>query len=85
VSLATPHSFFTAPRGPTAPGAAKKCKSAKRTLRHAKPEEGGNDVVEDSMETFRWNPAGNQARPVASGRRPEASLAWWWSDPSCEA
>jgi hypothetical protein len=27
-------------------------------------------------ETSRWNPAGNQSRPVESGQQPEASLAW---------
>jgi len=36
-------------------------------------------------ETFRWNPAGSQARPEESGQQPEASLAWCRGDPACEA
>ena len=26
-----------------------------------------------------------KARPVAPDQRPEASLAWWWGNPPCEA
>ena len=42
---------------------------------------------EDSrkLETFRWNPAGNQSRPVEPDQQPEASLAWWVGDHPCEA
>ena len=56
-------------------------------LASCKPEKGGGDVVEVS-ETFRRNPAGNQARaekPGQSAAGGEASLAWWWGNPSCEA
>lgn len=30
-------------------------------------------------------PSGYESRPAKVGRQPEASLAWWWGDPSCEA
>ena len=30
-----------------------------------------------SLKPFRWNPAGNQSRPVEPDQQPEASLAWW--------
>jgi hypothetical protein len=42
---------------------------------------------EDSLklETFRWNPAGNQSRPVELDQQPEASLAWWVGNCPCEA
>jgi len=36
-------------------------------------------------ETFRWDPAGNQSRPERLASHPEASLAWRWSNPHCEA
>ena len=29
-----------------------------------------------SLKPFRWNPAGNQSRPVEPDQQPEASLAW---------
>jgi hypothetical protein len=28
---------------------------------------------------------GNQSHPVEPGRQPEASHAWWWGNPPCEA
>ena len=42
---------------------------------------------EDSrkLETFRWNPAGNQSRPAEPDQQPEASLAWWVGDHPYEA
>ncbi len=33
-----------------------------------------------SLKPFRWNPAGNQSRPVEPDQQPEASLAWWVGD-----
>jgi Uma2 family endonuclease len=30
-----------------------------------------------SLKPFRWNPAGNQSRPVELGQQPEAGLVWW--------
>ena len=36
-------------------------------------------------ETFRWDPAGNQSRPVELGQQPEASLASSASNPAGEA
>ena len=53
-------------------------------LRQGKPGKGGCHVVRHT-ETFRWDPAGNQSRLVELGQQPEASLAWWRSDPFCEA
>jgi hypothetical protein len=47
-------------------------------------KEDGHELSDDSA-TFRWDPAGIESRPVEPGRQPEASLAWWWSDPRCEA
>ena len=38
-----------------------------------------------SLKPFRWNPAGNQSRPVEPDQQPEASLAWWVGDRPCEA
>ena len=38
-----------------------------------------------SLKPFRWNPAGNQSRPVELDQQPEASLAWWVGDHPCEA
>src|SRR5262249_42938525 len=40
-----------------------------------KPGRGGK-FCSSNTETFQRNPAGNQARPVELGQRPEASLAW---------
>src|SRR5208283_4027733 len=37
------------------------------------------------MKPFRWNPAGNQSRPVELDQQPEASLAWWVGNHPCEA
>jgi len=37
------------------------------------------------LKPFRWNPAGNQSRPVEPDQQPEASLAWWVGDHPCEA
>src|SRR5208337_1350840 len=38
-----------------------------------------------SLKPFRWNPAGNQSRPVELDQQPEASLAWRVGDHPCEA
>ena len=38
-----------------------------------------------SLKPFRWNPAGNQSRPVEPDQQPEASLAWRVGDHPCEA
>src|SRR5208337_1665223 len=38
-----------------------------------------------SLKPFRWNPAGNQSRPVELDQQPEASLAWWVGNHPCEA
>ena len=38
-----------------------------------------------SLKPFRWNPAGNQSRPVEPDQQPEASLAWWVGDHPYEA
>ncbi len=38
-----------------------------------------------SLKPFRWNPAGNQSRPVELDQQPEASLAWWVGNRPCEA
>jgi hypothetical protein len=46
---------------------------------------GKEDGCRIHLETFRWNPAGNQARPEELGQQPEASLAWCRGDPACEA
>src|SRR5207245_3557539 len=53
-------------------------------VRQAKPGKGGRDVSAIS-ETFRGSPAGNQPRPAEVGHQPEPSVAWWRSDPRCEA
>ena len=37
-----------------------------------------------SLKPFRWNPAGNQSRPVEPDQQPEASLAWWVGNHPCE-
>ena len=55
-------------------------------LRQAKPGKGGGDGVATlSRKLFVVNLAGTQPCPAKGGRQPEASLAWWWGDPSCEA
>ena len=46
---------------------------------------GKEDRCRIHLETFRWNPAGNQARPEELGQQPEASLAWCRGNPACEA
>ena len=61
----------------------KKRKSG-QALRQAKLGRGGDDV-RSTIETFRWNPAGNQSRLGELGQHPEASLASWWGDPPGEA
>jgi hypothetical protein len=38
-----------------------------------------------TVKPFRWNPAGNQSRPVELDQQPEASLAWWVGNHPCEA
>jgi hypothetical protein len=50
-------------------------------LRQAKLGKGGSL----ELKPFRGDPAGNQSRPGRAGQQPEASLAWSWGDPSCEA
>jgi len=55
-------------------------------LRQAKPGKGGrDDVAAVTRKLFVVNLAGTQACPAKGGRPPEARLAWWWGDPSCEA
>ncbi|HEV8713078.1 MAG TPA: type II toxin-antitoxin system RelE/ParE family toxin [Candidatus Binatia bacterium] len=55
-------------------------------LRQAKPGKGGReDVAAVTRKLFVRNLAGTQACPAKAGPQPEASLAWWWGDPSCEA
>ena len=41
--------------------------------------------IDGSLKPFRWNPAGNQSRPVEPDQQPEASLAWRVGDHPCEA
>ena len=53
-------------------------------VRQAKPERGGRDVIVIS-ETFRRSPAGTQSRPAKVGHQRVPSVAWWRSDPRCEA
>ena len=36
-------------------------------------------------ETFHWDPVGSQPHPGRLASHPEASLAWRWGDPPCEA
>ena len=45
----------------------------------------GREEDSRSLKPFRWNPAGNQSRPVELDQQPEASLAWWVGDHPCEA
>ena len=52
--------------------------------RQAKPERGRRDVIVIS-ETFRRSPAGTQSRPAKVGHQRVPSVAWWRSDPRCEA
>src|SRR5271166_1956770 len=62
-------------------------------VRKALPPEEESDIAprssgeEDSrsLKPFRWNPAGNQSRPVEPDQQPEASLAWRVGDHPCEA
>ncbi len=55
-------------------------------LRQAKPGKGGrDDIAAVTPKLFVVNLAGTQACPAKGGRQPEASLAWWWGNPSCEA
>jgi len=46
---------------------------------------GKEDGCRIHLETFRWNPAGYQARLEESGQQPEASLAWCTGNLHCEA
>ena len=57
---------------------------ADRVPRQDKLGKGGSDVG-SITETFRWNPVGNQSHPVEPGPQPEASPAWRWGNPRCEA
>ena len=41
--------------------------------------------IDGDLKPFRWNPAGNQSRPVELDQQPEASLAWWLGNCPCEA
>ena len=50
----------------------------------SRQEARGRRIV-GSLKPFRWNPAGNQSRPVEPDQQPEASLAWWVGDHPCEA
>ena len=49
------------------------------------PLEARERRIDGSLKPFRWNPAGNQSRPVEPDQQPEASLAWWVGDHPCEA
>src|SRR5208337_786781 len=48
-------------------------------------QEARESRIDGSLKPFRWNPAGNQSRPVEPDQQPEASLAWWVGDHPCEA
>ena len=48
-------------------------------------QESSERRIVGSLKPFRWNPAGNQSRPVEPDQQPEASLAWWVGDHPCEA
>jgi hypothetical protein len=37
------------------------------------------------LKPFVKDPAGSQSRPERLASHPEASLAWWWGNPPCEA
>ena len=54
-----------------------------KTNRHRARSSGEEDS--QSLKPIRWNPAGNQSRPVEPDQQPEASLAWWVGDHPCEA
>lgn len=55
-------------------------------LRQAKPGKGGrDDVATVTRKLFDVNLAGTQSCPAKIGHQPEASRAWWWGDPPCEA
>ena len=45
-------------------------------------EEARERRIVGSLKPFRWNPAGNQSRPVEPDQQPEASLAWWVTTPA---
>jgi hypothetical protein len=52
-------------------------------LRHEACERG--IAYEMMLETFRWDPAGNQSCPAKPGQQPEASFAWCAGNWHCEA
>ena len=58
-------------------------KRCEKMNRHRTRSSGEEDSR--SLKPFRWNPAGNQSRPVEPDQQPEASLAWWVGDHPCEA
>ena len=49
------------------------------------PKKARERGIVGSLKPFRWNPAGNQSRPVEPDQQPEASLAWWVGDHPYEA
>src|SRR5271157_3346687 len=55
-----------------------------KTNRHRAKKARERRIV-GNLKPFRWNPAGNQSRPVEPDQQPEASLAWWVGDHPCEA
>ena len=57
--------------------------SSEKMNRHRARSSGEEDSR--SLKPFRWNPAGNQSRPVELDQQPEASLAWRVGDHPCEA
>ena len=65
------------------PDPAKPSRKPETGLDLAKKAREGRIVI--SLKPFRWNPAGNQSRPVEPDQQPEASLAWWVGDHPCEA
>ncbi len=57
----------------------------KQTVGLTSRQEARERRIVGSLKPFRWNPAGNQSRPVEPDQQPEASLAWWVGDHPCEA
>lgn len=56
-------------------------------MRQEKLGEGGRDgrLTKYITETFGRSPTGGRTPSGKGGRQPEASLAWTWGDPGCEA
>jgi hypothetical protein len=48
-------------------------------------QESSGEEDRPNLKPFNGNHAGNQSRPVELDQQPEASLAWWVGDHSCEA